>query len=208
MMRSVALPVVVAEILMPLGQVARLPCARAGSDLEIAAVAVATLARNHVQPDAAGRRFGADAGGLIAHLLVHRVVEVALDAAIELKPVHHHPVPEHGVVGQRHPARRHVGLLHGPSAARIWQVHADTHDELSHPLDTAPGGNPVDRVPVEYSGVHGRGCVDHGRFARDGHRLLERADTEFAFTVAVNSEGSSSPSRRNVLKPVSAKVTV
>ena len=41
-------------------QIARLPVARAARHLEVAAEAIAALARNHVQADAARRRLGAD----------------------------------------------------------------------------------------------------------------------------------------------------
>ena len=61
MMRSMALPAVRPLALVPVGQVVRLPVARAMRRLEVAAEAVAALARNHVEAHAAGRRLGADA---------------------------------------------------------------------------------------------------------------------------------------------------
>ena len=141
MMRSMALPAVRPASMWR--SVRLLDCQSPGAiaSLEVAAEPVAALARNHVQAHAAGRRVGADAGGLVAHLLVHRVVGVALHGAVGLQAVDHHAVDHDGVVGGGHPVRGHVGLLHGARAADVRQVQVDADDELADALDRAAGRN-------------------------------------------------------------------
>ncbi len=165
-------------VFMPLRQVVALPVARTIGRLEVAAEPVAALARNHVQADATGLRVGANARGLVADLLVHRVVEVALDRAVALQPVDHHAVDQHRVLRRAHPVRRHVGLLHRARAARVGQAQVDADDQLTHALNRPAGRDRVDRFAVQHLCVHRRRHVDHRRVAGDRDRLLEGADAQ------------------------------
>ena len=157
-----------------------LDCQLAGPDrvAEVAGEAVAAFARDHVQPHAARRRVGVDAGGLVAHLLAHRLVDVGLHGAVELQAVDRHAVDHDGVVRRRHAVRGHVGLLHRARAADVGQAQVDAGDELADRLNHAAARQVVDRVAIEDLGVHGRRRVDDRRLAGDRDRLGQLADAQ------------------------------
>ena len=174
------------------GQVARLPAAGPHRHLEVAAEAVAALARNHVEAHAAGRGLGADPRGLVADLLVHRVVEVALDGAVGLQAVDHHAVHQHRDVGRGHAVRGHVGLLHRARAAGVRQAQVDADHELAHALDAAAGRNrrrsPRGRGPAVWAAV----VTSTTGEAPVTVIVSSSAPTRrSALMVAVNSDGSS-----------------
>ena len=164
--------------LEPIREVVALPFARPVRARKRSAEPVSAFFGNHVEPHAAGRRFGADAAGLIRHFLAHLIVEVALDCAVALQTVDHHPVHHHGVVRGRLAMCRHVRLLHpaGAGGIRQTQVHAD--NQLSQPLDRPAGRNFVHGVAVEDRHVRSVLHVHDRRRRGDRHRFLDRADSQ------------------------------
>ena len=176
MMRSMALPV--DRLAATWRSVRLLDCQSPGlrTILEIAAEAIAAFARDHVQTHAAGRGVGADAGGLIADLGVHRIVEVGLHRAVALQPVDHHAVDHDRVVRGGHAVRGHVGLLHRARAAGVRQVQVDARNQLADALHHAARRHRVDQLAIEHLRVHRGRRVDDRRRARDGDGFGQLAD--------------------------------
>ena len=88
------------------------------------------------------------------------------------------PSAKDGRVRGRHAVRRHVGLLHGASAAGVGQTQVDADDELAEALNGAAGGNVVDRFAVQHLVVRRGRHVHDRRTARDRDGFLESADAE------------------------------
>src|SRR2546430_13530796 len=73
---------------------------------ERAVQTVAAFSGNHVQLQTAGWRIGGTTAGLVNHLLVAGIVQVALDSAVTLKPVDDHPIHQNRSL-------RAAGAMHG-----------------------------------------------------------------------------------------------
>ena len=162
--------------LQPRRQVVALQLARTQREAGRSAEAVAALFGNHVQPHAAARDVGADGRRLIRHLLVHRVVEVALHLAVALEAVHRHAVDHHGVVGGALTVHRHVGLHGRARTADVGQTQIDADNNLTDALNRAARWNVIERVAVERLDVRGALHVDGGRRARHRNGFRDRPD--------------------------------
>ena len=84
---------------------------------------------------------------------------------------------------------------------------ADAHHEIDDVLIGACRRNRADGIAVGDQLLPRILHVDDRRLAGNGDRLRECADPEIGVDVAVAFPVSSTPSRRNVLNPVSVNVT-
>ena len=162
--------------LQPVGQVVALPLAGAIVGRQAAAEPVAALARDHVERDAAARTVGADATGLVARLLDHRVVVVRLHLAVVLDAVLRHAVDHDAVLLRAQSVRGHVGLLRGAGAADIRQAEVDADDQLRQTLNRAARRQVVHGVAVHRLDVGRAGDVHHRRITGDRDGLFDGAD--------------------------------
>ena len=144
--------------------------------VELPAERVAALARDHVDAHPAPRGLGGHAAGLVGHLLGGQLVVVVLDAAVAVGAVDELPVHRHADLPPAHPVSHHDGLLRRRGQADLGAIQLDADNELRGRLHVATGRDGVEHLGVEHLDPAGRLHVDDGRLARDGHRLLERAD--------------------------------
>ena len=146
--------------------------------VELPAVGVSALARDHVDAHPAPRGLGGHAAGLVGHLLDGQLVVVVLDAAVAVGAVDELSVDGHADLPPAHAVGHHDGLLGRRGQADLGTVQLDADDELRRRLHVAAGRNGVEHLGVEHLDPAGRLHVDDRRLARDGHRLLEGADRE------------------------------
>ena len=147
--------------------------------VELPAVGVAALARDHVDAHPAPRGLGGHAARLVGHLLGGQLVVVVLDAAVPVGAVDELPVDGHADLPPAHAVGHHDRLLRRGRQADLGTVQLDADDELRRRLHVAAGRDGVEHFGVEHLHPAGGLHVDHRRRAGDGHRLLERADREF-----------------------------
>ena len=137
---------------------------------------VAAFFRNHVQLQAAGRRIGGTTAGLINHLLVAGIVQVALDSAIALKPVDDHPIHQNRSLRGAGAMHRKIGLLHRLRSAHVGQCQLNTKDELSHGLDSVCRGHQIEHVSRKDLRLGVRLQIHDRSLGCYGYRLFDGAD--------------------------------
>src|SRR5207245_390930 len=99
---------------------------------------IATIFRNHVQPDSAAGCFSGYGAGLVAHFREHHGIEVLLDRAISLDSIEAHTVDLNTVIAWIGPMSRHVGLLHTLSSTHVGQRLRYARQNGADRLDVAP----------------------------------------------------------------------
>ena len=95
---------------------------------------VASLFGGYVQLHAPGWRVGRTATSLVDHLLGSRIIHIALDRAVGLKPVDDHSIHQDRRLSRARAMNHKVGLLHGARTAHVGNVHLNSDDELPHRL--------------------------------------------------------------------------
>jgi len=148
------------------------------ADVGRAAQRVAAFARHQVQVRSAGRDFGAERGGLHRDFLAHRVVVIGMAVAAADERVHLHAVDIDGrVLGDAH-VRGEARVDGRSRAADILVADLGAHGERAFGLIHARHRDGVEQLPRENRRPLRVLHVDDRRLARDGHRLLDRADAQ------------------------------
>ena len=137
---------------------------------------VAAFFRRHIQFEPAGWRVGRTTAGLINHLLVTGIIQIALNTAVALKAVDDHSVHQNGGLGGSCSVNCEIGLLHCLRPGDIRQIHLDSNNQLSHGLDRVSRGYAIQHLTRKNLRLEICLQVDDWRFSGDGYRFFDSAD--------------------------------
>ena len=141
--------------------------------------AVAARLGHHVHEDARDIAFRGARRRLHVVFVVH--LEAVIHhggAATAARPVHLQAIDAERLLAVRRSECLDVVLLRALSAADVETTGDDARDEPRHRPRVTPGGNRLVEVLVDVGLRHRAARVDDGRFATDGDRFLQRADTQ------------------------------